>query len=243
MLLFVAFFSTWELAIRAMAEPLRYLPAPSVVIAELADRPGWYWNHAQLTLQEAGLGFLVGAGIAVIAAFLMTESSIADRALLPFFVVVKVTPAVVLVPFMVVLLGFGMGPKVVLAALTLFYAILINTVTGFKSVDEGALEIMRSVNASRREIFFKLRLPNSLPYLYSAAKIGVPLAVLGAVFAEIYRSESGLGNIVRTAGEFGAFVPIWGAIYVLAIIGLVLIGLVTVAEKRMLKWHVSQKED
>ena len=240
-IVFFLVFSVWESAFRFFHVSLRYLPAPSDVLSELFGRPGWYWHHAQVTLQEAGLGFLLGGGVAFVAAYLMAESSIAHRALLPFFVVLKVTPAVVLVPLMVVLLGFGMWPKVVLAALTLFYAMLINTVTGFKSVDEGALEIMRSVDASRGEVFFKLRLPNSLPYLLSAAKIGVPLAVLGAVFAEIYNSVSGLGNIVRTAGEFGGFSAIWSAIYVLALIGLVLIGIVTLAERRLLRWHVSQK--
>ena len=187
------------------------------------------------------MGFLIGGSLAALFALLMAEFSLADRALLPLFVVVKVTPAVVFTPFLAALLGFGAGPKVVLAALTLFYAVLVNALTGFKSVDVGALEVMRSVDASRFEIFYRLRLPNSLPFIFSAAKIGVPLAILGAVFAEIYNPGEGLGNIIRTAGEFGAFAPIWGATYVLAILGLVLIGLLTLLERRVLRWHDSQR--
>ena len=240
-LLFIAVLVGWELSVQVMAEPLRYLPPPSDVFGEIFGRPGFYWRHTQQTLTEAGWGFLIGGSLAAVSALLMAESSIMDRALLPLFVVIKVTPAVVLAPFFVVLLGFGMGPKIVLAALTLFYAMLINTVTGFKSVDEGALEVLNSVNASRIEIFLRLRLPNSLPYLFSAAKIGVPLAVLGAVFAEIYRSEIGLGNVIRVAGEFGIWPGLWGAIYVLAITGLILIGSLTFLERKRLKWHVSQK--
>jgi NitT/TauT family transport system permease protein len=240
-LLFIVVLVGWDLTVQAMAEPIRYLPPPSDVFAEIFGRLGWYWHHTQQTLQEAGLGFLIGGTLAGVFALMMTESSIMDRALLPLFVVVKVTPSIVLVPFFVVLLGFGMGPKVILAALTLFYAMLINSVTGFKSVDPGALELLNSVNASRLEIFLRLRFPNSLPHLFSAAKIGVPLAILGAVFAEIYRSQVGLGNVIRTAGEFGAWPRLWGAIYVLAFIGLILIGSLTLLEKRVLRWHVSQK--
>lgn len=240
-LLFIVVLVGWELSIQAMAEPLRYLPAPSAVFAEIFGRPGFFWDQTFQTMQEAGLGFLIGGSLATISALLMAESSIMDRALLPLFVVVKVTPGVVLVPFFVVLLGFGMGPKVILAAMTLFYAMLINAVTGFKSVDEGALEVLNSVEASRFEIFLRLRLPNSLPYLFSAAKIGVPLAVLGAVFAEIYRSQVGLGNVIRTAGEFGVWQALWAAVFILAFLGLILIGTLTVLEKRMLRWHVSQK--
>ena len=239
--LLILVFGTWEVAIQSMADPLVFLPPPSEIFSEVFGRLGFYWRHTELTLKEAGLGFLIGAGLAVVSAVLMAESSIMDRALLPLFVVIKVTPAVVMAPFFVIFLGFGMGPKVVLAALTLFYAVLINAVTGFKYVDEGALEVMRSVDASRFEIFLRLRLPNSLPHLFSAAKIGVPLAVLGAVFAEIYRSSAGLGNVIITAGHLGDMVPLWGGVYVLAVIGLILIGMVTLLEKRMLRWHISQK--
>ncbi len=240
-LLFVFVLGGWELTMQLLSEPTRYFPAPSDAVGEVTGDLSFFWGHTQTTLKEAGLGFLIGSTLAGFFALLMAESSIADRALLPLFVVVKVTPAVVLAPFFVILLGFGMGPKVVLAVLTVFYSMLINALTGFKSIDEGALEVMQSVKASRLEIFWRLRLPNSLPYLFSAAKIGVPLAILGAVFAEIYNSTSGLGNIIRTAGEFGAFPAIWGTIYVLAAIGLILIGLVTLIERRLLRWHVSQR--
>ena len=223
------------------SEPIRYLPPPSDAISEITSQFDFFWRHAQTTLKEAGLGFLIGSSLAGVFALVMAEWSLADRALLPLFVIVKVTPAVVLAPFFVIWLGFGMGPKVILAVLTVFYSMLINALTGFKSIDEGSLEVMKSVKASRLEIFWRLRLPNSLPYLFSAAKIGVPLAILGAVFAEIYNSTSGLGNIIRGAGEFGAFPTIWATIYVLAAIGLILIGLVSLLERRLLRWHVSQK--
>ena len=241
-LLFAILFGGWELWVRVRDIPPLYVPAPSVIYAEVAGNLGFFWEHTQLTLQEAGLGLLIGAGIAGIAAALMAEYSIADRAFLPAFVVIKVIPSVTLVPVLVIGLGLGMAPKVVIATLTLFYAVFISAVTGFKSVDEGALEVMRSVNASRREIFLKLRLPNSLPHLFAAAKIGFPLAVLGAMFAELYNSKAGLGNVIAEAVSRINMATMWGAIAVLALLGVILVGGVGIAERKVLKWHSSQRE-
>lgn len=240
--LFTIIFGGWEYLVKSRDIPPLFIPAPSVIYAEVAGRLGFYWENTWLTLQEAGLGLLLGSTVAGIAAAFMAESSIADRALLPAFVVVKVIPSVTLVPVLVIALGFNMGPKVVIAALTLYYAVFINAATGFKSVDEGALEVMRSVNASRTEIFLRLRLPNSLPHLFAAAKIGFPLAVLGAMFAELYSSVAGLGNVIVVAGSRIDMVTLWGAIAVLAFVGVVLVGSVGIAEKRMLKWHTTQRE-
>jgi NitT/TauT family transport system permease protein len=240
--LFVLLFGGWEYIVQSRNIPPLYIPAPSEIYSEVAGNLGFFWENTLLTLQEAGLGLLIGSAIACVAAALMAEFSIADRGLLPAFVVIKVVPSVTLVPVLIVALGFGIWPKVIVAALTLFYAVFINAVTGFKSVDEGAMEVMRSVNASRREIFFRLRLPNSLPYLFAAAKIGFPLAVLGALFAELDTSKAGLGNVIAVAASRINMQTMWGAIFVLMFIGVVLVGSVGIMEKRMLKWHSSQRE-
>jgi NitT/TauT family transport system permease protein len=240
--LFILLFGGWEAYVQLKNIPPLYVPAPSVIYSEVAGRLGFFLEHTWVTLQEAGLGLLLGAGIAATAAAFMAESTIADRGLLPAFVVVKVVPSVALVPVLIVALGLGIWPKVVVAALTLFYAVFINAVTGFKSVDEGAMEVMRSVNASRKEIFFRLRLPNSLPYLFAAAKIGFPLAVLGAMFAELETSKAGLGNVIAISASRINMQTMWGAIFVLMFLGLVMVGSLGILERRVLKWHSSQRE-
>lgn len=232
----------WELVVRVRDIPPLYVPAPSEIAAEVAGRLDFFWTHTWLTLQEAALGLLIGTAVATIAAVVATESSIADRALLPAFVVVKVIPSVALVPVLVAALGIGMGPKVVIAAVTLFYAVFINLVTGLKSVDQDAMELMRSVDASRWEIFLRLRLPNSLPYLFAAAKIGVPLAVLGAMFAEFYTSTAGLGNVIVVAAVRTDMQTMWGAIVVLMGLGVTLVGGIGIAERRMLRWNRSRAD-
>jgi NitT/TauT family transport system permease protein len=235
-------FLGWELIVRSLQVQVIYVPAPSAVFGEILGSLDFYADASRVTLFEAGLGFLIGWACALVAAILMAEFRIVERGLLPFFVLIKTTPSVVLTPVLIIALGFGPGPKVVIAALTLFYATLINAVTGFRSVDQDTLEVLRSVNASRLEIFVRLRLPNSLPYLFSAAKISVPLAMLGAVFAEMQSSREGLGNVIVQAGHNLNMVVLWAGIYVLALLGITLVSLVGSIEGRVLRWHVSQSD-
>jgi NitT/TauT family transport system permease protein len=235
-------FVGWEIIVRAQNVPLIYVPAPSVVFGEVFSHLPFYLDHTRITLTEAAGGFALGWAFALTAAVAMAEFRTVERALLPFFVLIKTTPSVVLTPVLIIALGFGPGPKVIIAALTLFYATLINAVTGFRSVDEHALEVLRSVNASRLEIFFRLRLPNSLPYLFSAAKISMPLAILGAVFAEMQNSREGLGNVIVQAGHNINMTVLWAGIYVLAVLGITLVSIVGTLERRVLHWHSSQSD-
>jgi NitT/TauT family transport system permease protein len=233
-------FGGWELIVQTRGIAVIYLPPPSRIVGEIFSDTDLYLNATRVTLSEAALGFVIGWAFALTAAVLMAEFRLMERAFLPLFVLVKTTPSVVLTPVLIIALGFGAGPKVVIAALTLFYATLINAVTGFKSVDENALEVLHSVNASRLEVFFRLRLPNSLPYLFSAAKISVPLALLGAVFAEMQNSREGLGNVIVQAGHNINMVVLWAGIYVVAVLGITLVTLVGAIERQLLRWHSSQ---
>jgi NitT/TauT family transport system permease protein len=236
-------FGGWELIVQSRGIAVIYLPPPSKIFGEIFSAPDFYLNATRVTLSEAALGFVIGWAFALTAAVLMAEFRLMERALIPLFVLVKTTPSVVLTPVLIIALGFGAGPKVVIAALTLFYATLINAVTGFKSVDENALEVLHSVNASRLEVFFRLRLPNSLPYLFSAAKIAVPLALLGAVFAEMQNSREGLGNVIVQAGHNINMVVLWAGIYVVAVLGITLVTLVGMIEGQLLRWHSSHAKN
>jgi len=240
-ILIAAIVVVWELIVRGLDVRVIYVPAPSSIFREILDHPMYYVNHARVTMSEAAWGFLYGVSIAVVLAMLMAEFSLVERALLPVCVIVKVTPSVALAPVFVIMLGFGSGPKVLVAALTVFYAALINAVTGFKDVDRDSLELLRSVDASRLEIMRRLRVPSALPHLFAAAKICAPLAVLGAVFAEMQNSRRGLGNVILQASHNINMVRLWGAIFVLMFIGVILVGLIGVLERRVLRWHTSQR--
>lgn len=233
--------TVWELIVRSRDVKVIYVPAPSVILDEVFGHLTYYYDHTLITLYEAAWGFAFGFGIAVLAAVLMAEFKVLDRALLPLFVMIKVTPSVAFLPVFIIMMGFGAGPKIIVAALTVFYAAMINSLTGFKDVDDDALEVLRSVDASRREIFFRLRLPNALPHLFAAAKICAPLAVLGAVFSEMQNSKEGLGNVILQSSHNIRMVRVWGAIFVLMFLGITIVTVVGGLERRLLRWHSSQR--
>jgi ABC-type nitrate/sulfonate/bicarbonate transport system permease component len=238
--LIAAVVCVWQLIVRSMDVAIIYIPAPSDILSEVFDNGRYFFDHARTTMSEAAWGFLYGVGVAIVLAMAMAEFRVVERALLPLCVIIKVTPSVALAPVFIIMMGFGSGPKVVVAALTVFYAALINAVTGFKDVDRDGLELLHSVDASRWEIFRRLRVPSALPHLFAAAKICAPLAVLGAVFSEMQTSRRGLGNVILTASHNINMVRLWGAIFVLMFIGVVLVGLVGALERRVLRWHTSQ---
>ena len=229
----------WELFVQLGHVRAFLLPAPSDVLQELADHPGVWWHDALVTGKEALLGFVVAFLVALVLAVLMVHVRPLERALLPVVTMVQVTPIIALAPPLVVWLGFGLTPKVVMAALITFIPFTINAITGLRAVDPDSLEVMRSVDASRREVFTKLRLPHALPYLLAAARVCVGLALIGALVAEWSGSSEGLGyTMVRAQRNLDA-AKVWAAVVVLTLLGLLGTLLVTFAERRMLRWHPS----
>jgi len=180
----------------------------------------------------------------MIVATLMAHSRFIERAVLPLAVLVQVTPIIAYTPAIVVWQGFGFKSILVVTALVCFVPFLINGVTGMRSVDANLIELARSVDASKREVFFRLRLPSALPNLFSAARIAVGLALIGAVLGEFFAgSSSGLGYTISVAqNRLQSHLQMWGAIYVLAFIGATATLLITVAERFALHWHSSQRE-
>lgn len=151
----------------------------------------------------------------------------------------KVTPIVALYPLLAIWFGFGIGPKVAIAALITFFPMLVNAIVGLRSVDPQALDAMRVLAASRWEVFRRLRFPSSLPYVFAALRISVPLSLVGAVVAEFLSGSSGMGQLILIAG--GAFdtPALFGAVFVLATLGVSLTALVGYVEGHVLDWHVS----
>jgi len=237
-LLVVVLGLAWELGARRMP----YLFAPLGDIASvLTEDPGYFLSNTLVTLSEA----LVGLGIGFVAAFalavVVSEIAVVRRAVMPVAVVLSVTPLVAIAPLLVVALGFGMGPKVVLTALVCFFPILINVATGLRAVPSPVLQVYRTVAASRLEVLRYLRVPASLPYVFASLRIVFPLSMIGAVVAELSAAGSadGLGSVIQVASSQNRLATVWAAIFVLAALGSLLFWLVTLAERRVLHWHES----
>lgn len=232
-----AAFLFWELWVQWREIAIIVVPPPSAVWERFLEDPAYFWGEGGWTLYEATLGLLLGSAFAVALAVAMAHSPLAERALFPLAIVIKVTPIVAVAPVLVILFGFGTEPKVVVAALISFFPMLVNALTGFRDVSPGALEFMRSLRASPWQLFWKLRLPSALPYLFAALKVTYPLALIGAVVAEWFTGDRGLGLVIFVSNYNLDTPTLFAAIGVLALTGVTLNILLSLAERRLLFWH------
>jgi len=239
-----SFLLIWQFGVKIFDVPKYLLPPPSDILKEIWSSKSYYWENAKVTTWEAFLGFMMAFVLAMIAATIMAHSRFIERAVLPLAVLIQVTPIIAYTPAIVAWQGFGLKPILIVTSLVCFVPFLINGVAGLRSVDPNLLELARSVNASKREVYFRLRLPSARPNLFSAARIAVGLALIGAVLGEFFAgSLSGLGYSIKVAQNRGNLRDqLWGSIFVLAFIGASATILITVAERFALHWHSSQHE-
>lgn len=238
----VGFLVVWQAMVRLLDIPRYELPAPWDILRHLASDPGFYWTNGRRTAWEAFLGFSLALVIGVCVGAVMAHSRFVDRALQPLAVLIQVTPVIAYAPAIVIWVHFGLKPILILTALVCVVPFLLNAVTGLRSVDPTTLELARSVDASRREVFWRLRVPSALPFLFTAARISVGLALIGAVLGEFFGGVSkGLGYSVKTAQNRNLPLQLWGSVFVLAFIGSLAIVLIGSLERVLLRWHSSQR--
>lgn len=241
LLTFTVLFSLWELVIRVFDVKMIILPAPSGIFAELFSSFSFYLPHLWLTFYESILGFLIGVGVALIGGILMSQSRFLEKSLLPVAVLAHVTPIVAIAPLFIIWFGFGALPKVLISAICSFFPMLINSITGFRSIDDNNYEYLQSLHASKFEIFLKLRLPNSLPYIFTAARTCMSMSVIGAVVGEMSGASEGIGNVITVSGNYMQMERMFAAIMLLALMGILLTSMVKAVERRFLHWHSMDK--
>ncbi|NYH53075.1 MULTISPECIES: ABC transporter permease [Nocardiopsis] len=219
------------------------LPPLSEVGAILVEDPLLFLTNAWSTLSIALLGVACGAGTAFVLALLMSEVPVLRRAIMPLAVVLNVTPVVALAPALVVAFGFGMAPKVIVTAIITFFPVLINVTTGLRSVSVPVLHVFSTLHASRMEVLLRLRVPSSLPYTLAALRVVFPLSIVGAVVAEFVAagSSSGLGTMIRNSAATARLEYVYAAVACLATMGVLMLALITLLERRLLFWHESQQ--
>ena len=220
------------------------LPPLSAVAESLATDLPNYLANAAITLGESLGGLVIGFVAAFVLAILISELPIARRAIMPVAVVLNVTPLVAIAPALVVAFGFGPLPKLIITALICFFPILINTAAGLRSVPQPVLQVYRTMDASRLEFLMHLRIPSSLPFVFAALRIVFPLSIIGAVVAELSASGStgGLGTLISTASTMNQLAVVYAAIFVLAVMGVLLLAAITLIERRVLRWHARSND-
>ncbi len=230
--------AAWEIYVTLAHISEFILPRPSIIIVTLLSEIKYFAVEGLQTFWVATSGLAIGMSLALLLAAAMAHSSILERALLPIAIMVKVTPIVAIAPLFIIWFGFGWEPKVAIAALITYFPILINGIVGFRDIDQLALDFMRSINASKREIFVHLRLPNGLPYLLAALKISSTLSLIGAVVAEFFAAgQGGLGSVIFIANNNQEIDKVFAAVITLATIGILTNSTIILLERYILSWH------
>jgi NitT/TauT family transport system permease protein len=236
------FLGGWELLVRAFDVDSFKLPRPSVIVRYIAGHWSPYWYDAWPTIKVSFIGFLVAVAVAFLVASICAQSLFVERAVSAVAVLVLVTPLFAYGSAIVLWMGIGnTRPIVVMVAIVCFPPLLFNAIGGMRAVDPLALELLRSVHASRWEIYRRLQVPSAVPALLSGAKVSAGLAIVGAVIGEPWAFvDRGLGVLIKklaAAGIVEGATPLWGSIFVLGLIGSFAYLAISGIERAALHWH------
>ena len=227
----------WEALVRLLGVPTFILPPPSGVVVEAAARYPLYLYHTWVTLYETLVGFLLAAVVGVVMAIGIVYSRFLQNATYPLIVALQIVPKVAIAPLLLIWAGYGVTSKVLLALLVAFFPIVVNMVTGLWAVEAELLELCRILHSGRWREFYKVRLPNALPYLFSGLKVASTLAVIGAVIGEFVGGNEGLGYLIIIANTELRTSMAFASLAGLSLLGLALFGALAVAERLLMPWE------
>ncbi|HEU4324341.1 MAG TPA: ABC transporter permease [Roseiflexaceae bacterium] len=241
-LLLAALLAAWEGLVRALALPLWLLPPPTRVAATLLRSLPVLGEHVAATLLVTALGFALALVLGFGLGFAIDASPLLRRALYPLLVVSQTVPIVAIAPLLVVGLGFGALPKVLVVALVTFFPIVVSTVDGLRSADRDMLRLLQAMGAGYWQLLRLLRLPAALPAVFSGIKIAVTYSVIGAVLAEWIGASAGLGVYIARSLRAFRTDQVFVAALVTSLLTLLLFGLTAALERRLVSWNKEERE-
>ncbi len=238
-LLSIALIAAWEIGVYLSGVRPQILPAPSRIIEQGLAHWGDLSVHAAATLQVTLLGFAVSLAASWALAILVDFVPWVGRALTPLLVASQTLPIIAIAPLMIIWFGFGPLPKVVVIVLVTFFPITLGLIEGFRSTSPSAMALLRSMGASRWQLFSRLRLPQSLPRFFTALRIGVTYAVVGAIFAEYVGAKAGLGIYMSLQKNSFRTDLVLAAVVVAALISIALFALTYLAQRIIAPWSIA----
>lgn len=225
----------WALSATGLI-PAYMLPSPAdVVSAFIRDFPN-LMSHALVSLQEAIYGLLIGTILAFGLACAMDRFLVLEQSVMPLLVVTQTIPTIAIAPLLVLWMGFDMAPKITLVVITTFFPIAVGLLEGFKSADPDAVALLRSMNASRWQIFHHVKIPAALPFFFSGLRISASYAVVGAVISEWLGGFEGLGVYMTRVRKAYAFDKMFAVILLVAVVSLLLMWIVNLLRKLSMPW-------
>ncbi|GAA1612469.1 ABC transporter permease [Kribbella sancticallisti] len=226
----------WWLATIVFSIEKFLLPTPGDVISTFLDQPAYLLKETWVSFSETMGGFLLAIVAGVPIALVIVRSVILERLIYPLLLGLNAIPKIAIAPLLVIWMGFGMFPKVVMVLLVCFFPIVISTATGMKSTPVELVELMRSLNANRVQEYFKLRLRYAMPQIFTGLKVAISLAVIGSVIAEFVGAQAGLGYVIANSGASADTPLAFAAITLLSIMSIILFYGLVLLEQFLLPW-------
>jgi NitT/TauT family transport system permease protein len=232
----------WEVATRAFRIPRFIMPAPSAILGE-----GWEWRyrfigHTWVTLYETLGGFALSMVVGVPLAVLIVYSPALRAAIYPLVILAQSVPKIAIAPVLLLVLGYGEVPKMVVAFLVAFFPVVVDTATGLAATPPELLDLSRSYRASAFKTFMKVRLPMALPFIFAGAKVAITLSVIGAVVGEFVGSDRGLGYVILSSTSYWKTEVAFSAMILLSLMAIVLFAAVSLVERFVCPWLNPQGE-
>jgi NitT/TauT family transport system permease protein len=235
----------WEGLVRAFDVQRFLLPAPSAILDTLWEQRRLLWSAGIYTFSEALGGFVIGSTLGIISAIVLARFRGLGRALMPFAIAANAVPIIAFAP----ITNQWFGPlektsKMAIAAILVFFPVMVNTLRGLTSVRPQSIELLRTYAAGELATLRRVRIPNSLPYLFSALKVATVLAMIGAIVGEYFlSSQEALGFQIRNSAALFQFELAWAAITVASVLGILFYSAVALVERRALSWHPSSRRE
>jgi NitT/TauT family transport system permease protein len=216
------------------------LPTPGSTVRALYRgliSDGQYRDGLWVTGQQIALGFLIGAGAGIVLALLLAASRVAEQVVYPYVVFLQTLPKVAIAPLFIIWFGFGITSKVVLVALLVAFPVLVNTLEGLKATPQSRIDLLRAFGANRWQLFWQVRIPTAMPYIFAGLDIGIVFAPVGAVVAEFVGATRGLGVSVLQAQLNLDTAGVFALLLILGFLGIALHGVLQVVRRRVIFWE------
>jgi NitT/TauT family transport system permease protein len=232
----------WQGSVYVFSIPDYLLPGPNLVIREIFSKWSFLLDHALVTLYESGVGF----GAAILFAIPISVAVVwwkpVEKTVMPFMVFLQTIPKIAVAPLFIIWFGFGYFPKMLTSFLLAYFPIVIELITGLRDIEPEVLDLSKSMSAKPLQTFIKIRIPNSLPYMFNGLKLGALLSLVGAVIGEFLGSSKGLGFLVIYANDRLDTTLLFADLVVLLLLGKLTFSVVEWVERYAISWHVVMRE-
>lgn len=241
LLAMLGFLIVWQLVVMVLGIKEFILPSPITTfsylfVPKLASQYDWF-THIETTLVEILIGFTVTAFVGIFLAVVITWSRFLRQIIMPIITLFNSLPKIALAPLFLLWFGYGIIPNVMIAFLISFFPIVINTAAGLNAVEEDLLDLVRYLHASKWQVFVKIRLPNSLPYIFSGFKISATLCVVGVIVGEFIASTQGLGFLLKSAQGLMDTPPMFASLILISLLGFSFFGFISLLERWVMPWQ------